>query len=197
MALIYDISLDMIEYRVSFFHLIKQHIIYRANLPRISLLYGFRHRARRIISDLVQLDIDLILCMMSTERELQFVHLIKQFGTLSERNLLLNRTSWWFASRLGENRNFTIFPKIYTASEDRERLLSQFARSSIKILLNAILQTYIRLPISNLFIGPKSCTIEQNIDRDYLEQLNQAYSEFFLYYDDAPLLIINCADIDL
>ena len=34
-------------------------------------------------------------------------------------------------------------------------------------------------------------------DRDYLERLNDAYSRFFLDYKDAPLLIINAADINL
>lgn len=38
---------------------------------------------------------------------------------------------------------------------------------------------------------------EQGIDRDYLEKLNEVYSEFFLYYDGAPLLIVNASEIDL
>jgi deoxyadenosine/deoxycytidine kinase len=38
---------------------------------------------------------------------------------------------------------------------------------------------------------------ERNIDRTYLEQLNEVYSEFFLYYDGAPLLIVNASAIDL
>jgi deoxyadenosine/deoxycytidine kinase len=38
---------------------------------------------------------------------------------------------------------------------------------------------------------------EQAIDRDYLEALNEVYSEFFLYYDGAPLLIVNASEIDL
>jgi deoxyadenosine/deoxycytidine kinase len=38
---------------------------------------------------------------------------------------------------------------------------------------------------------------EQGIDRDYLERLNEVYSEFFLYYDGAPLLIVNASEIDL
>jgi deoxyadenosine/deoxycytidine kinase len=38
---------------------------------------------------------------------------------------------------------------------------------------------------------------EKLIDRDYLEQLNEVYSEFFLYYDAAPLLIVNANEIDL
>jgi deoxyguanosine kinase len=38
---------------------------------------------------------------------------------------------------------------------------------------------------------------ERTIDRDYLERLNEVYSELFLYYDDAPLLRINAREIDL
>lgn len=38
---------------------------------------------------------------------------------------------------------------------------------------------------------------EKRISRDYLESLNEVYSEFFLYYDGAPLLIVNASDIDL
>ena len=39
--------------------------------------------------------------------------------------------------------------------------------------------------------------MERAIDSTYLERLNQVYSEFFLYYDDAPLLIVNVSEIDL
>ena len=38
---------------------------------------------------------------------------------------------------------------------------------------------------------------ERGINRDYLEQLNEVYSEFFLHYDSAPLLIVNANEIDL
>jgi deoxyadenosine/deoxycytidine kinase len=38
---------------------------------------------------------------------------------------------------------------------------------------------------------------EQRIDRAYIESLNEVYSEFFLYYDGAPLLIVNASEIDL
>jgi len=38
---------------------------------------------------------------------------------------------------------------------------------------------------------------ERHIDREYLEQINEAYSEFFLYYDAAPLLIVNANEMDL
>jgi deoxyguanosine kinase len=38
---------------------------------------------------------------------------------------------------------------------------------------------------------------ERLIDKEYLEELSEAYTEFFHYYDNSPLLIVNAADIDL
>lgn len=38
---------------------------------------------------------------------------------------------------------------------------------------------------------------EQYIDRSYLENLNRAYTEFFHYFNQSSLLIVNCEEIDL
>mgnify|MGYP005845195885 CR=1 FL=1 len=38
---------------------------------------------------------------------------------------------------------------------------------------------------------------EKVIDAAYLEKLSDVYSQFFLYYDKAPLLIVNASAIDL
>ena len=46
-------------------------------------------------------------------------------------------------------------------------------------------------------IEHRGISAERLIDRGYLEQLNEVYSEFFLYYDAAPLLIVNANEIDL
>ena len=45
-------------------------------------------------------------------------------------------------------------------------------------------------------IDSRGIPFERGIERDYLEQLNEVYSEFFLYYDGAPLLIVNASEID-
>jgi len=37
---------------------------------------------------------------------------------------------------------------------------------------------------------------EELITEDYLQQLNDAYNDFFLRYDSSPLLIVNSTDID-
>ncbi|MCB1701177.1 MAG: deoxynucleoside kinase [Pseudomonadales bacterium] len=46
-------------------------------------------------------------------------------------------------------------------------------------------------------IENRGIAAERAIERDYLERLNEVYSDFFLYYDDAPLLIVNASEIDL
>ena len=46
-------------------------------------------------------------------------------------------------------------------------------------------------------IENRGLAMERTIDRGYLERLNEVYSDFFLYYDDAPLLIVNANEIDL
>ena len=46
-------------------------------------------------------------------------------------------------------------------------------------------------------IENRGIAAEQGIERGYLESLNEVYSEFFLYYDDAPLLIVNASELDL
>ncbi|UJR14140.1 hypothetical protein I4U23_001134 [Adineta vaga] len=161
-ALIYDVSLDMVEYRLTYLRLAKQHIIYQAHLPRISLLFNFRQTTRKILTDLSELEIDLILCIMSTERELQFLRFIEEFGSNFEIKVLLYNTSWWFASQIDEIRNLSYVPKTHTEHTDRRKLFSFFSNSSMKILLNAVVRTYIRLPISSSFIGTTNCAIQQS-----------------------------------
>ncbi|CAF0912043.1 unnamed protein product [Adineta ricciae] len=184
-ALIYDTSLDMVEYRLSYLRLAKQYIIYRAHLPRISLSYELHRAARVIIYDLTQIDTDLILCLMSTERQLQFLRLIKDYGSVSTVQLLLNRTSWWFASRMNEPFALHYFPKVHTASADRSRTLSHFPSTSIKLVLNAVVKTYVRVTnisyLSSLFIGPSTC--DSPLEGSQLKK-TQIYIKLFTNYTE-------------
>lgn len=159
----------MVEYRLSYLRLAKQHIVYRAQLPRVSLSDELRRTARTIIYDLIQHDIDLILCIMSTERQLQFVHLIKETGSIAVANLLFNRTSWWFASSFDETHGLNNYLKIYTFSKERHRTLNEFLSGSLKVLMNAVVKTYLRLlnttTISTSWIGPTSCDTRMNVQQ--------------------------------
>ncbi|MDC0546667.1 deoxynucleoside kinase [Gammaproteobacteria bacterium] len=58
---------------------------------------------------------------------------------------------------------------------------------------------YLQAPIDVLKerITKRGNINEQYLTLEYLERLNDAYSRFFLDYNDAPLLIINAADINL
>ncbi len=57
---------------------------------------------------------------------------------------------------------------------------------------------YLQAPATVLMerINARGVASERNIDLAYLTELNEAYMEFFHYYETAPLLIINAADID-
>lgn len=57
---------------------------------------------------------------------------------------------------------------------------------------------YLQAPVDTLMrrIQQRGIAAERAIDRDYLEALNEAYSQFFLYYDASPLLVVNASQID-
>ena len=58
---------------------------------------------------------------------------------------------------------------------------------------------YLQAPTSVLLerIHRRGHAMEQNIEKEYLDRLNQAYTEFFHYFDATSLLIVNSAEIDL
>ena len=58
---------------------------------------------------------------------------------------------------------------------------------------------YLQAPVDVLLdrINRRGNPNEQYLTADYLEKLNEAYSKFFLYYESAPLLIVNAAGINL
>lgn len=57
---------------------------------------------------------------------------------------------------------------------------------------------YLQAPVSVLLdrIRQRGIGYEQRIDTEYLASLSDAYAELFHFYDDAPLLIVNAAEID-
>ena len=58
---------------------------------------------------------------------------------------------------------------------------------------------YLQAPTEVLLqrIQKRGVPSEQMIESEYLNQLNRAYTEFFHYYSDSKLLIVNSAEIDL
>ncbi len=58
---------------------------------------------------------------------------------------------------------------------------------------------YLQAPVDILLkrIARRGIRYERRIDAAYLQRLSEAYSRMFLYYDTAPLLIVNAANINL
>jgi deoxyguanosine kinase len=57
---------------------------------------------------------------------------------------------------------------------------------------------YLQAPVNVLLgrIARRGIRYEQEIGNEYLETLNRAYTQFFHFYDAAPLLVVNAAQID-
>jgi deoxyguanosine kinase len=57
---------------------------------------------------------------------------------------------------------------------------------------------YLQAPVDILLerIARRGIKYEQQIERDYLEKLQEAYARFFHGYDASPLLIVNAAQAD-
>jgi deoxyadenosine/deoxycytidine kinase len=71
-----------------------------------------------------------------------------------------------------------------------------------KLVINAPrpdLVIYLQAPLDVLLdrIRQRGISAEQYITVDYLKALNDAYTEFFHFYDGAPLLIVNAKDLNL
>src|SRR6201992_2160800 len=60
------------------------------------------------------------------------------------------------------------------------------------------LVVYLQAPVDVLLerIAKRGIRYEQQIERGYLERLNEAYARFFHEYEAAPLLIVNAGSID-
>lgn len=84
-----------------------------------------------------------------------------------------------------DSDEFQLYEKVY------QRLTIDAPRPDLVIYLQASTDVLLSR------IQNRGVPYEQVIGRDYLERLNEVYSEFFLYYDGAPLLIVNASEIDL
>jgi deoxyguanosine kinase len=84
-----------------------------------------------------------------------------------------------------DREEFKLYEKVY------QQLTIDAPRPDLVIYLQASTDVLLSR------IDSRGIPAEKAIDRDYLERLNEVYSEFFLYYDGAPLLIVNASEIDL
>ena len=86
-----------------------------------------------------------------------------------------------------------------TLDEDELSLYQQVYQHLTIDVPTPDLVIYLQAPTRVLLerIDKRGVPSEQGMDKQYLERLNEAYLSFFHYYDAAPLLIVNAAEIDL
>lgn len=83
--------------------------------------------------------------------------------------------------------------------DTQEFSLYQQIQSSLKLTPpTPDLVIYLQAPTDVLLqrIQQRGLKSESQIEADYLLSLSESYTEFFHYYDDAPLLIVNASEID-
>jgi deoxyguanosine kinase len=84
---------------------------------------------------------------------------------------------------LNENE-LGLYEQIYRMIEPK------VVRPDLVIFLQADTETILRR------IRQRARPFEKNVDRDYIEAVNDAYNHFFFRYSETPLLVINTSDID-
>jgi deoxyguanosine kinase len=90
-----------------------------------------------------------------------------------------------FARATLDDDELNIYRQVY------DRLVINAPRPDLVIYLQA------PLDVLSERIRQRGVSAEQNISSDYLKVLNDAYTEFFHFYDGAPLLIVNAKDLNL
>jgi deoxyguanosine kinase len=91
-----------------------------------------------------------------------------------------------------------LFARI-TLDNDEYRLYQTVYDNIIEDLPKPDLVIYLQAPTETLYerVQRRGNIIERPIEQSYLQQLNDAYTQFFYHYDESPLLIVNTSEINL
>ncbi len=141
---------------------------------------------------------------------------LEQFYQNQQQNALSTQLFFLFqrAQQLQNLQQSDLFQPMYIADFmiEKDRLFAESTLTAEEFKLYDLvyeqlaieapkpdLVLYLQAPPHTLLqrIHDRNIRSEQHINAEYLEQINEAYSRFFHFYDDAPLLIINAAQIDL
>ncbi len=117
-------------------------------------------------------------------RQMEDVRQQDLFGPVRVADYLLEKDRL-FARVTLDDAEFGLYERVY------ERVVVNTPKPDLVV--------YLQAPVDVLSerIAKRGIRYEQQIERGYLEKLNQAYSQYFHRYTDAPLLIVNSASIDL
>ena len=121
--------------------------------------------------------------LLSRVEALQKLQQRNTFGSTIVSDFLLEKDKL-FARLLLDDKQFDLYQKIY----DNLQIPS----------IKADLVVYLQAPVSVLMkrIRKRGRAFERAIDAEYLNHLCNAYLDFFYYYKDSPVLIVNAVDVD-
>jgi deoxyadenosine/deoxycytidine kinase len=116
-------------------------------------------------------------------RQLQDIRQADLFEKVRVADYMLDKDRL-FARLTLDDQEFALYEQVY------ERLAIDVPAPDLIV--------YLQAPVDVLLerIARRGISYEQQIERRYLERLNEAYARFFLGFDAAPLLIVNAAEID-
>jgi deoxyguanosine kinase len=122
--------------------------------------------------------------LLQRARQIQELRQNDLFDTVRVADFLIDKDAL-FARQTLDDDEYTLYQQVYA------HLTIDAPTPDLVI--------YLQAPASVLLqrIHKRGIAAEQRIERDYLERLNEAYAQFFHYYERSPLLIVNCAEIDL
>lgn len=106
------------------------------------------------------------------------------FSPLRVADFLLNKDPL-FARVTLDDDEFNLYKKVY------DQLIIDAPKPDLVVYLQAPVDTLMKR------VRQRGIAAEQRIELEYLQQLNEAYTQLFHYYNDTPLLIVNATDIDL
>ncbi len=86
-----------------------------------------------------------------------------------------------------------------TLTEDELALYEAIHTRVVKEVPVPDLVIYLQAPVDVLLkrISSRGRAFEKSVSSTYLAQVSEAYTSFFHYYDDSPLLIVNATEIDI
>ncbi len=121
--------------------------------------------------------------LIQRARQLDSIRQSDLFQNARVSDYLIEKDRMFARVNLGTDE-FALYETVF------ERLVPSIPQPDLVIYLQAPTDVLVER------IQRRGIPSEQLIERRYLEQLNEAYSQFFHYYDEAPLLIVNAAAID-
>lgn len=136
----------------------------------------YRHRARNALATQLHF-------LFQRVRQLETLRQTDLFSSGRVADFLIEKDRLFARINLDANE-LALYETIF------ERLVPSVPRPDLVI--------YLQAPVDVLHerVQRRGVAFEQMMERRYLEQLNECYSQFFHFYDDAPLLIVNAAAID-